>query len=98
MINPESSGLSEVPSDSYLPSKRTVSQAGRSTQRGTDSKLYAHSLAPSIKKALNERAQFYRRKLCFYQKIEKLDAQLRSAEMKRKIEQAERSLMESSLS
>ena len=45
-------------------------------------------MGPTIKKALQERANFYRRKLSFYETMQKLDVSMTSEEMKSKINDA----------
>ena len=50
------------------------------------------TLAPSIKKALRERANFYRRKLTFYENLGVLAVSLTSEEMSYKIQEAQNDL------
>lgn len=67
----DEAGMTPIPSSSRLPHMRLIKNADshRLRKGTTDSeilKLNINSMAPSIRKAIHERAQFYRRKLCFY--------------------------------
>lgn len=42
-------------------------------------------MGPSIKKALQERANFYKRKLSFYETMQKLDVSMTTEDMLKKI-------------
>ena len=53
------------------------------------------ALTPSIKKALRERANFYRRKLTFYENLGVLAVSLTSDEMSYKIQEARNDLKSS---
>ena len=53
------------------------------------------AITPSIKKALRERANFYRRKLTFYENLGVLAVSLTSEEMSYKIQEARNDLKSS---
>jgi len=81
-------GMTPIPSASCLPPKRTVKPSVTIRPKVLDGeipKLNMHQMGPTIRKALQERAQFYRRKLCFYETMQKLDQSFQSEEMNRKI-------------
>lgn len=77
--------MTPIPSSSCLPFRRTVKPSSRARIENEIPKLNLTSMGPSIKKALAERANFYRRKLSFYETMQKLDVSMTTEDMMKKI-------------
>lgn len=90
-------GISENNSCSLLPKRRrvhkqikiqdSVLQSRHESSRLADM-LSNHGMAPSIKKALKDRAHFYRRKLTFYENLGILATSMTSQEIQAKLAEA----------
>ena len=90
-------GVSESASSSVLPKRRmkhkiqdSVVQSRNESSRLNDmlSNHNTMTMAPSIRKALKERANFYRRKLTFYENLGVLGGSMTSQEIQAKLAEA----------
>ena len=78
--------MTSIPSSSCLPAKRTLKPNSRTRFETEIPRLNLTGInGPTIKKALAERANFYRRKLSFYETMQKLDVSMTTEEMSKKI-------------
>ena len=98
--------MSHSNSNSLLPKSRrvrkqmtikdSVLQSRNESSRLADMlSIHSKDMAPSIKRALNERANFYRRKLTFYENLGVLAISMTSQEIKAKLQEANCDLISS---